>query len=142
MNQCRGTAGHIALQRQDRVLHMVAGVQYTLEVNPPETIACKRCGTCCLADMIGYVTEDDVARWKSQGRDDIFHIIDNEQAFWAGDHFVSARDGRVLTCCPFLAWDENGAVCSIYETRPGLCRNYRPGSSQICPQWRPGNRGE
>ncbi len=86
--------------------------------------------------MVAYITEEDLARWKAEQRHDIFHILEKEQAFWAGDHFVSARDGRVLTCCPFLAWDEEGAACSIYETRPLVCRNYRPGSSEICPQWK------
>ncbi|HOS97651.1 MAG TPA: YkgJ family cysteine cluster protein, partial [Deltaproteobacteria bacterium] len=119
-----------------RFLQRTGQLGYTLKVNRPEKITCQRCGTCCLADMIGYVTEEDIARWKRQGRDDIFHIIDNEQAFWAGDHFISARDGRVLKCCPFLAWDEHGSVCSIYETRPGVCRDYVPGSSQICPLWK------
>ncbi|HPR56171.1 MAG TPA: YkgJ family cysteine cluster protein [Deltaproteobacteria bacterium] len=121
-------------------MHGGREARYTLKVNHPDDIACKRCGTCCLADMIGYVTDDDVERWKREGRDDIFHVIENEQAFWAGDHFVSARDGRILMCCPFLTWDGSGAACSIYETRPNVCRNYRPGSSQICPQWRPNRR--
>jgi Fe-S-cluster containining protein len=119
------------------LLAQAAAEEYTLKVNRPDNIPCKRCGTCCLADMIGYVTEEDTARWIREGRDDIFRIIDNEQAFWAGDHFVSARDGRVLKCCPFLAWDESGAACSIYETRPGVCKDYKPASSQICPLWKP-----
>ncbi|MGD0820353.1 MAG: YkgJ family cysteine cluster protein [Desulfomonilia bacterium] len=110
-------------------------VRYTLKVNGPETITCRRCGTCCLADMIAYVTKEDMDRWISQGRSDILHIIENEQAFWAGDHLVSARDGRPLTGCPFLTWEKGGYACSIYETRPGVCRNYEPGSSQICPLW-------
>ena len=110
--------------------------RYTLKVNRPLNIICRRCGTCCLADMIGYVTELDIERWKAEGREDIFHIIDNEQAFWAGDHFVSARDGRELMCCPFLKWEGDQCTCSIYETRPDVCRNYEPGSSQICPLWK------
>lgn len=110
---------------------------YDLSVNPREETPCRRCGKCCLADMVAYVTEDDLARWRSEGRDDILCILENEQAFWAGDHFVSARDGRILMCCPFLTWDEEGAACAIYETRPLVCRNYVPGSSEICPQWNP-----
>lgn len=114
--------------------------EYNLEVNPSGEIACKRCGTCCLADMVAYVTEKDLERWRAEGRADILHILENEQAFWAGDHFISAKDGRVLFCCPFLAWEGGVASCSIYETRPEVCRNYRPGSSEICPQWIPGLR--
>ena len=111
-------------------------LRYILKVNHPETCACQRCGTCCLADMIAYVTTEDMDRWISQGRSDILHIIENEQAFWAGDHLLSACDGRPLMGCPFLTWEKGGYACSIYETRPGVCRDYEPASSQICPLWK------
>ncbi len=117
-------------------MHRGRSRRYTLKVNAPGDIACRRCGTCCLADMIAYVTQADMERWAAEGRDDILKIIENERAFWAGDHLVSAKDGRVLTCCPFLTWDSEGALCSIYGTRPHACRNYRPGSSEICPLWK------
>ena len=101
------------------------------------TPACGRCGKCCLADMIAYVTHEDLARRKSENRQDILHIIENEQAVWLGDHFISARTGRPIYGCPFLEVHGGICTCSIYETRPKVCADYQPGSSQICPQWEP-----
>ncbi len=96
---------------------------------------CSRCGKCCLADMIAYVTSEDLNRWKKENRQDILHIIENEQAVWMGDHFISSRTGRPIYGCPFLEVKDGLFTCSIYETRPRVCRDYRPGSSQICPLW-------
>jgi Fe-S-cluster containining protein len=87
--------------------------------------------------MIAYVTDEEIKQWKDQGREDILHIISNEKVFWAGDHLVSARDGRVLKVCSFLKWEGDYCSCSIYEVRPRVCRDYEPGSSQICPLWKP-----
>ncbi|HPW68464.1 MAG: YkgJ family cysteine cluster protein [Desulfomonilia bacterium] len=98
-------------------------------------LGCSRCGKCCLADMIAYVTSEDLDRWKREDRQDILHIIENEQAVWLGDHFISSRTGRPIYGCPFLEMKDGLFACSIYETRPRVCRDYRPGSSQICPLW-------
>jgi Fe-S-cluster containining protein len=96
---------------------------------------CIRCGKCCLADMTAFVSgieEEDIKRWKNEGRYDILHIIDNEHSLWAGDHIISSQDGRYIHGCHFLSWDEEHYSCSIYETRPIVCRNFKPGSSALC----------
>jgi len=85
--------------------------------------------------MIAYVTSEDLKRWKIENRQDILHIIENEQAVWLGDHFISSRTGRPIYGCPFLEIQGEFCTCSIYETRPKVCADYQPGSSQICPQW-------
>lgn len=102
----------------------------------PKTQECARCGKCCLADMIAYVTSDDLNRWIREDRKDILHIIENEQAVWLGDHFVSSSTGRPIYGCPFLEIPDGVFSCSIHETRPGVCRKYEPGSSEICPLWK------
>ena len=96
---------------------------------------CVRCGKCCLADMTAFVSgieEEDIKRWKNEKRHDILHIIENEHSLWAGDHIISSRDGRYIHGCHFLSWDEEQYSCSIYETRPIVCRNFIPGSSALC----------
>ncbi|MGC9324224.1 MAG: YkgJ family cysteine cluster protein [Desulfomonilia bacterium] len=98
---------------------------------------CMRCGKCCLADMIAYVTTEDFARWRREGRQDILHVIETKNAVWMGDHLVSADSGQYLHACPFLRITGQTCTCSIYETRPQVCRDYEPGSSEICPQWKP-----
>jgi len=101
----------------------------------PKATCCKRCGTCCLSGLFFYIRDEDIERWERDGRNDILHVIDNLQAVWAGDHFVSARDGTFLHGCPFLEWEGDIYRCSIYDTRPRVCREYQPGSSRICPQY-------
>jgi Fe-S-cluster containining protein len=102
-----------------------------------EGISCKRCGRCCLTDLIAYVTDEDRERWKAAEREDIFHILEHERALWAGDRIVSSTNGRVLQGCPFIMWEGELATCSIYETRPRICRDYEPGSSELCSQFVP-----
>jgi Fe-S-cluster containining protein len=100
-----------------------------------KAVECLRCGKCCLADMLAYITREDIERWKKEKRDDIFQVIRHEQGVWAGDHFVSARTGEALHGCPFYVFDGAKFGCSIYETRPKTCRRYEPGSSEICPRF-------
>ena len=102
-------------------------------MNSKTTMECQRCGKCCLANALSFITDEDLARWKHQGREDILHIIENSHAVWAGDHLISSEDGRYLHGCPFLKWEDDHYTCTIYETRPQVCRDYQPGSSLICP---------
>jgi Fe-S-cluster containining protein len=99
-------------------------------------IECKRCGTCCLANLIAFVTDEDIERWKREQREDILRILDNKNAVWAGDRLISMTNGQQLYGCPFLMWEKNHYTCTIYETRPQVCRDYIPGSSHICPYYK------
>ncbi|MBN2255978.1 MAG: YkgJ family cysteine cluster protein [Deltaproteobacteria bacterium] len=99
---------------------------------------CRRCGTCSLANLIAFVTDEDKIGWKGEQRQDILRVLDNWDGLWAGDRLVSRTDGRQLYGCPFLKWEKNHYTCTIYETRPEVCRNYLPGSSHICPYYREG----
>ena len=107
--------------------HFLATMDYSA------TTKCQRCGKCCLANCLSFATEEDLARWRQQGREDILHVIENTHAVWAGDHLISNEDGHYLHGCPFLNWEGDHYACAIYETRPSVCRNYQPGSSLICP---------
>jgi Fe-S-cluster containining protein len=98
-------------------------------------ITCKRCGVCCLADASAYITEEDKKRWGKEGRHDVLNLLEHEHALWAGDHLISSDNGRYLHGCVFLSCSDNQYICTIYETRPKTCRDYLPGSSEICPQF-------
>jgi len=98
-------------------------------------VACMRCGNCCRTNLNAYLTDDDIKRWEREDRTDILNILENECAVWAGDRLVSAKDGAYLQTCPFLIWEKGKFTCTIYETRPKVCREYIPGSSLLCPKF-------
>lgn len=59
------------------------------------------------------ICSEDVARWKSEQRDDILANL-GEQSAW-----------RAPGACPFIAELSPGRyACSIYDTRPLTCRDY------------------
>jgi Fe-S-cluster containining protein len=88
-----------------------------------------------MADFVAYVTDEDIKRWQQEEREDILRIIDHEHAFWAGDHLLSSEGGRYLRGCPLLVWEGDHCACSIYDTRPQVCVDFIPGSSELCPQF-------
>ena len=104
-------------------------------MTPPSAIACKRCGRCCLADFAAYVTEEDKKRWERENRQDILRVLTREHGTWEGDHLVSADSGRTLQGCPFFFFDGEQFGCAIHDTRPATCRQFEPGSSELCPQF-------
>ncbi len=97
-----------------------------------DMITCIRCATCCLPGL-SLVCDADLERWKREKRDDILHIYENRHPVWAGDHIISSENGCNQSGCPFLQSGDGGFSCSIYDTRPDVCRNFIPGSSRICP---------
>ena len=87
-----------------------------------------------MADMIADADAEDLERWRREGRDDILQRY--RDARWVGDHFVSVTTGMTIHDCPFLDFRESSFACTIYETRPRVCREFEPGSSEICPQFK------
>ena len=104
-------------------------------MRPLKPTKCQRCGTCCQIHFSVYAMEEDVARWRAEGRDDILRLLEDEHAAWAGDQLVSTVTGDPLSPCPFLRKEDGGFSCSIHPTRPRICREYRPASSFLCPQY-------
>jgi Fe-S-cluster containining protein len=87
-----------------------------------------------MADMIADADDEDLERWRREGRDDILQRC--RDARWVGDHFMSVTTGMTIHDCPFLDWEGGLFTCSIYGTRPRVCREFEPGSSEICPQFK------
>lgn len=99
------------------------------------TISCKRCGKCCLAVFIP-VTDEDMERWRCEGKKEIVRAMEHSKATWAGDIIISSEDGKIMFTCPFLRWEGRHYTCTIYEDRPRVCREYIPGSSELCSQFK------
>lgn len=97
---------------------------------------CRRCGACCFVHFAAYVTDEDIDRWRREGREDILDFLRKDELLWAGDRLVSSESGTSLQRCPFLRIEGSRCSCAIYETRPRTCREFHPGSSELCPLYR------
>jgi len=100
-----------------------------------EPLSCLQCGKCCFVDMTAYAEPEDYDRWRTENRQDILDLIEHRHLHWSGDRMISADTGLAPRECPFLHNAGKKWRCSIYETRPMVCRNYQPGSSELCSQW-------
>ncbi len=84
---------------------------------------------CCLPmDLIAYVTEEDRKRWTQAGRTDILHILEKQHGVWAGSPRIPGQRAPAAGDAPFHTGMEALGTCTIYETRPKVCRDYVPGS--------------
>ncbi len=104
------------------------------KIKNQSNVRCLRCGNCCHVDMLAYVTETDLRRWEQEGRTDIMLHARDHEIIWSGDRMVTAS-GKKLQNCVYLGRDGPTFFCEIYETRPLVCLNYIPGSSELCPSY-------
>lgn len=77
---------------------------------------CTQCGRCCtnpdFMERLG-ISDEDMDRWRREGRQDILAKVSKERGW---------RDAKP---CAFLLDVGNGVhTCSIYQTRPETCREY------------------
>jgi len=87
-----------------------------------EKFRCIQCGHCCL-ELDAHNTsaqEEDVVRWKKEGRWDILEYV------VAGDLWISPRTNRDVNRCPWLRKlpNKNRYICRIHDTKPKHCREY------------------
>lgn len=90
------------------------------------TFDCRACGACCrqIPDGTALVSEDDLVRWKREGRQDILDKL-------VPGHFSQLGFGTDETgTCHHLGTVENPNDCSIYATRGWACHALEPGSPQ------------
>jgi Fe-S-cluster containining protein len=82
---------------------------------PPNQFKCQRCGACCRGHV--PVTEDDLLRWASQGRDDILWRV------WPEEMIIGPLPLDEAMTCPFLVFlpDHDIHLCSIHSTKPAVC---------------------
>jgi Fe-S-cluster containining protein len=96
-----------------------------------------------------WATAEDVQRWIDEHRWDILQWV---HVFWKGGHapqnykdgvpssadlWISPRTGFEHERCPFVRKDPNRPTyrCTIYDTRPQVCRNYEPwAEGTICEE--------
>jgi Fe-S-cluster containining protein len=93
---------------------------------------CIRCGNCCQTDFFAYTTAEEIERWRNENRTDVLKIVNGDNRIWAGDQIINSSGEPVVPCSCALV-EKNIYTCSIYETRPFVCRNFMPGVSPLCP---------
>jgi Fe-S-cluster containining protein len=81
-------------------------------------------------------TQEDLERWRREDKKEILSVMEHSKAAWAGDIVVSSVDGKILFNCPFLRYEGKFSTCTIYEDRPKTCRNFKPGSCELCSQFK------
>lgn len=82
---------------------------------------CLCCGECCKS-FGGHLNASrlDLERWRSQGRTDLLDRVNRLGWIW-----VDPLTKQPEEPCPFLErTGPDTACCSIYETRPAICRDY------------------
>ena len=95
-----------------------------------ERFACRQCGQCCRdLDYHAEVTDEDVARWRALGRDDILDWVGVTGRPDGGETYqiwVTPGANRFAAPCPFLRKvpTSNRWVCRIHDVKPRICRNY------------------
>jgi uncharacterized protein len=99
----------------------------------PPGSPCTNCGKCCTnPSFMGTLsaTGDDVKRWRRERRHDIlrFASVLGDRADPYADLWVDEETGNERERCPFVrkVRGQNRYLCTIYETRPKVCRDYVP----------------
>lgn len=115
------TAGRIVWRPDSAVQWVVVG----------EELDCLRCGACCRQASDGriLVSEQDLLRWKRQGRTDILGQI--APGHFGLRAFASTRQGA----CVHLGTVDSAHACRIYEDRGTTCRDFERGCDQ-CHEFR------
>ncbi len=92
---------------------------------------CLECGACCrdVGDGTALVSEEDIVRWRRDGRDDI--VAGLVPGHFSQLGFPTHPNGT----CLHLGTTDNVNACSIYGTRGECCRALVPGSPQ-CHSYR------
>jgi Fe-S-cluster containining protein len=93
---------------------------------------CHGCGHCCLMLIDAYngcVSDDDLLRWKLQGRDDILawvETLDLGPGNQLHTAWVNPETGEDVERCPWLLDMLNGKgyLCGIEPIKPDHCRAY------------------
>lgn len=96
-----------------------AGYQRKLMIEPNEQYVCDGCGACCRTFPI-FVTEEDVEREPRIAEE-------GQRNTNSKKYSLTLFPLPFHEACCFLDGEQR---CTIYETRPGICRELAAGSSQ------------
>ena len=91
----------------------------------PSTVDCRTCGACCYGDeMWIHVMASDDDRLGDEGTRHLTVLTQHGRGYFARS--MKMLGGRCIAFRDRLA--DGGCGCSIYETRPDICREFQAGS--------------
>ncbi len=99
---------------------------------------CRACGACCVSagsgsDVLDYgyadLTDDDVSRVSTRVRGQLHEILVGGETRYATK--AKQLPSGTLACQYLRGTPGKRCSCSIYDTRPEVCRTFRVGS-QMC----------
>lgn len=92
---------------------------------------CGKCGYCCsyMGDVFGIIEQQDTFRFRIQylitGVEQVVTIDPDKHELFLNNTILEKRP----LACPFLREkDEGSVICTVYASRPELCRIY------LCPK--------
>lgn len=96
-----------------------------------DSLDCLACGACCRTGHDGriLIPEEDLLRWRRQGRDDIADAVQ------PGHFGLVAFATTAAGACVHLGTDFSPHACQIYEDRGTTCVEFERGSAQ-CHEFR------
>jgi Fe-S-cluster containining protein len=87
---------------------------------------CSMCGKYYSAPALMITKPSDYKRWVEQGREDILQYASVPPPQGYGDLWRDPENGEAITHCPFAQEIENNKyICTIHDTKPKVCREYR-----------------
>ena len=96
----------------------------------PMNFDCQRCGRCCKEIGIPW-SELDYRDAADCLRMDIDIFLEKYGFIVNGHSGEIEHPEPGVTPCPFLKYNQEGAVCKIYPARPWICKGY-PGPGTSC----------
>lgn len=101
-----------------------------LDPETGEELDCTRCGACCESGEGNIlILAEDLVLWRRSGRTD---LADNTIDGHFGERaFPTTHDG----VCVYLTRPGGQSICSIYQDRASVCREFQAGSWQ-CIEFR------
>lgn len=90
-------------------------------------VSCGQCGYCCsfMSDVFGIIEQIDTYQYRIQylptGIQQVVTVDPDKETLFSGSTILDKRP----LACPFLReQSKSQIICTVYQTRPELCRIY------------------
>jgi Fe-S-cluster containining protein len=102
---------------------------WTDEEDVAPSVRCLGCGACCKGLVVEVLVGDDVPRdlYEHEHESSLLSAgVVQERAPFSDTVMRHRPDGSCIALGPDMR-------CTIYDHRPAVCRQFKPGTAGICP---------